>query len=158
MAIVEKYPAGSFCWVELHTTDQPAAKNFYASLFGWAIHDSPMGPNEVYTIFRLQNRDAAAACTLRPEQRSQGVPPHWMLYIAVDSADAAAAQVQKLNGKAFGPAFDVMDAGRMAIAQDPTGATFCLWQANKNNGIGIAQVNGTFCWADLSTPDPKRAS
>jgi predicted enzyme related to lactoylglutathione lyase len=158
MANIDKHPAGSFCWIELHTSDQNAAKSFYGSLFGWNPDDMPMGPNDFYTIFKLQGRDAAAGCTLRPEERSQGVPPHWMIYIAVDSADAAAAKAQQLGGKVLAPAFDVMDAGRMAVIQDPTGAIFCPWQANKSAGIGIAQVNGTLCWADLSTSDTKRAS
>ncbi len=56
------------------------------------------------------------------------------------------------------PPFDVMDFGRMAVIQDPTGAHFCVWQAAKNAGIGIAHVAGTLCWADLSTPDAKRAT
>lgn len=51
-----------------------------------------------------------------------------------------------------------MDAGRMAVVQDPTGAVFCVWQAKKNPGTGIAQVHGTLCWADLSTLDVKRAA
>ena len=158
MANIDKNPAGSFCWIELHTTDQKAAKSFYGSLFGWEAHDNPMGPNDFYTEFKLQGREAAAGCTLRPEERSQGVPPHWLIYIAVESADAAATKVQQLGGKILAPAFDVMDAGRMAVVQDPTGAVFCPWQANKNAGIGIAQAHGTLCWADLSTPDAKRAS
>ncbi|HXB99109.1 MAG TPA: VOC family protein [Terriglobales bacterium] len=158
MANIDKHPAGSFCWIELHTTDQNAAKSFYNTLFGWAPEDMPMGPNDFYTIWKLQGRDAAAGCTLRPEERSQGVPPHWMIYIAVDNADAAAAKAQQLGGKILAPAFDVMDAGRMAVVLDPTGAVFCVWQANRNTGIGIAQVAGTLCWADLSTPDAKRAS
>jgi predicted enzyme related to lactoylglutathione lyase len=157
MTNVDKHSTGSFCWIELHTTDQAAAKTFYGSLFGWAPHDNPMGPNDYYTEFKLQGREAAAACTLRPDEKSQGIPPYWMIYISVDNADAAAAKAQQLGGKTFGPAFDVMDAGRMAIIQDPTGAVFCVWQPNKNAGIGIAQVSGTLCWADLSTPDPKRA-
>jgi len=158
MANIDMHPAGSFCWIELATTDQNAAKNFYSSLFGWAPQDMPMGPNDFYTIFKLHGRDAAAGCTLRPEQRAQGVPPHWMIYIAVDNADAAVTKAQQLGGKILAPAFDVMDAGRMAVVQDPTGAVFCVWQAKQNGGIGIAQVNGTLCWADLSTPDSKRAS
>ena len=158
MANVDKHAAGSFCWIELHTSDQPAAKKFYDTLFGWNAEDMPMGPNEFYTIFKLQGRDAAAGCTLRPEETSHGVPPHWMIYITVDNADAAAAKAGQLGGTVLAPAFDVMDAGRMAVIQDPTGAVFCLWQANKSQGIGIAQVNGTLCWADLSTPDAKRAS
>ncbi|MFZ0797779.1 MAG: VOC family protein [Terriglobales bacterium] len=158
MANIEQHPAGSFCWIELHTSDQKAAKSFYNSLFGWEAHDNPMGPDSYYTEFKLQGREAAAGCTLRPEERSQGVPPYWMIYIAVESADASAATAQQLGGKTFGPAFDVMDAGRMAIIQDPTGAAFCVWQPNKSNGIRIAHVHGTLCWADLSTPDAKRAS
>jgi hypothetical protein len=95
---------------------------------------------------------------LRPEERQHGVPPHWMIYIAVDNADAAVAKAQQLGGTALAPAFDVMDAGRMAVIQDPTGAVFCPWQAKRNTGIGIAAVHGSLCWADLSTPDVKRAS
>ncbi|MGA8538723.1 MAG: VOC family protein [Terriglobales bacterium] len=155
---IEQHAPGSFCWIELHTTDQNAAKSFYGSLFGWEAHDNPMGPNDFYTEFKIQGREAAAGCTLRPEERSQGVPPHWMIYITVASADAAAAKAQQLGGKVFAPAFDVMDAGRMAIVQDPTGAVFCVWQPKKSAGIKIAEVHGTLCWADLSTPDVKRAS
>ena len=158
MANVDQHPAGSFCWIELHTSDQSAAKSFYGSLFGWAPHDSPMGPNDYYTEFKLEGREAAAACTLRPDERAQGVPPYWMIFITVASADAAATKAQQLGGKILAPAFDVMDVGRMAVIQDPTGAVFCVWQANKNAGIGIAHVAGALCWADLSTPDPKRAS
>ena len=50
-----------------------------------------------------------------------------------------------------------MSAGRMAVIQDPTGAIFCVWQANQNAGIAVTGEPGTLCWADLSTPDPERA-
>jgi len=158
MANIDKHPAGSFCWIELHTTDQNAAKSFYNSLFGWQAQDMPMGPDEFYTFFNLGDRSAAAGCTLRPDERSMGVPPHWMIYITVDNTDAAVAKAQQLGGTVLAPGFDVMDAGRMAVVQDPTGAVFCVWQPNKSHGIGVAHVHGTLCWADLSTADPKRAS
>jgi uncharacterized protein len=157
MTHIDKHAAGSFCWIELATTDQAAAKNFYSSLFGWSPQDSPMGPDEFYTIFKIEGRDAAAGYTLRADQRAQGVPPHWMPYITVESANQAADTANQLGGTVLAPAFDVMEMGRMAVLQDPTGATFCVWQAAKNTGIGIAGVAGTLCWADLSTPDTKRA-
>jgi predicted enzyme related to lactoylglutathione lyase len=157
MPHIDKHAPGDFCWIELATTDQAAAKIFYASLFGWAVEDSPMGPNDFYSMFSLEGRNTGAAYTLRKEQREQGVPPHWMLYIAVESADAAAAKAAELGGKVLAPAFDVMDVGRMAVMQDPTGATFCVWQAKSHFGTGIAGVDGTLCWADLSTPDRERA-
>lgn len=158
MTHIDKHPAGSFCWIELATTDQKAAKDFYSSLFGWSPQDSPIGPSEFYTIFKLEGRDAAAGYTLRQDQRAQDVPPNWMIYITVDSADQAAAKAKQLGGTVVAPPFDVMDFGRMAVIQDPTGTHFCVWQARKNTGIGIAGVAGSLCWADLSTPDAKRAS
>lgn len=157
MAIIEKHAPGSFCWIELATTDQAAAKTFYSSLFGWAANDFPMGPDDLYTIFKLEGRDAAAGYTLRPNDRAAGVPPHWMLYIQVDSADDAAASAAKLGAKILAPPFDVMTVGRMAVVQDPTGAIFAAWQSKGHSGIGIAGVPGTFCWADLNTPDAARA-
>jgi predicted enzyme related to lactoylglutathione lyase len=156
MPVVEKHKPGSFCWIELATSDQSAAKSFYTSLFGWDVNDSPMGPGEFYSVFKLQGRDVAAAYTLRKEHVSQGIPPHWMLYVFVESADESANRAGELGGKVLCPAFDVFDLGRMAILQDPTGATFSIWQAKKHAGIGVAGDNGSLCWADLNTPDPDR--
>ncbi|MGB8772079.1 MAG: VOC family protein [Candidatus Korobacteraceae bacterium] len=157
MTQIDSHPPGSFCWIELCTTDQPAAKSFYQSLFGWTPNDMPIGPNDFYTIFRLEGRDAAAAYTLRPDQRSQGVPPHWMLYMMVTSADDAAKRAVEVGGTVIVQPFDVFDAGRMAVLQDPTGAVFAVWEPKRSQGTGIAQIDGTLCWADLSTPDPERA-
>ena len=157
MPNIDRHPPGSFCWIELSTTDQGAAKKFYGALFGWSVIDAPIGPNDFYSMFKLEGRDAAAAHTMRPEARAQGVPPHWMIYVAVDSADATTGRAAQLGGKVLAPAFDVSDVGRMAVLQDPAGATFSLWQGKKNKGTGITGVDGTLCWADLSTPDPARA-
>jgi predicted enzyme related to lactoylglutathione lyase len=155
MALIDKHAPGDFCWIELATSEQNAAKKFYSSLFGWEPNDMPMGPDSFYTIFRLQGKDCAAGYTMGAQE--QGVPPHWNLYIAVENADAAADKAASLGAKVLAPAFDVMDAGRMAILEDPTGAVFIVWQANRNAGIGIAGEPGTLCWADLSTGDAARA-
>jgi uncharacterized protein len=53
MPRVDRHPPGEFCWLELATTDQAAAKKFYPALFGWNVNDYPMGPAGVYTIFRI---------------------------------------------------------------------------------------------------------
>lgn len=157
MTNIESHPAGSFCWIELATSDQNAAKSFYGSLWGWTPNDMPMGPGAVYTIFRLEGRDAAAGYTLQPDQVAQHVPPHWMIYIQVANVDASARQAAQLGGKVIMEPFDVFDAGRMTVVQDPTGAYFSLWQPNRNKGIGIAHAQGTLCWADLCTADTASA-
>jgi predicted enzyme related to lactoylglutathione lyase len=157
MPHIDKHVPGSFCWIELATTDQNAAKTFYDSLFGWSAADYPMGPTEFYTMFKLDGKDAAAAYTMRPEQRSQGVPPHWMLYISVESADAAAKKAGELGATILAPPFDVFTFGRMSVIKDPTGAIFSVWQPLSHIGAGIAGVEGTLCWADLSTADVDKA-
>jgi len=148
-----QHTPGSFCWFELGTTDQNAAKKFYAAIFGWKPHDSPIGPDEVYTQFKIDGQDAAAGYTLRPDQRAQQVPPHWMPYISTKNTDATTARAKELGGTVVVEPLDVMDYGRMSVIQDPTGAVFCLWQPNKNVGTGVTNVHGTVVWADLSTTD-----
>jgi predicted enzyme related to lactoylglutathione lyase len=157
MPNIDLHKPGSFCWIELSTTDQNAAKKFYSSLFGWSINDMPMGPDSFYTMFQLGGRDTGAATTLRPEQLALKIPPNWMLYIAVANADSTAERIAKAGGTVLQPPFDVMDVGRMAVIRDPTGAHFCIWQANKGIGIQVAGEPGTLCWADLNSPDPARA-
>lgn len=157
MPIIEKHAPGDFCWIELATTDQSAAKKFYSELFGWSVNDLPMGPNDFYTTFKIEGREVGAAYTLRAEQRSQGVPAHWNLYVAVENADTAAARATELGARVLAPPFDVFDIGRMAVLQDPTGAVFSVWHAKRHSGFGIKGVPGTFCVADLSTPDQDAA-
>ena len=157
MTNIDRHSNGSFCWIELGTTDQSAAKTFYQALFGWTPNDMPMGPSGTYTIFQLNGRDAAAGYQLNSQQLAQHVPPHWMVYIQVENVDASTAKVQPLGGTVVLAPFDVFDAGRMSVNHDPTGAYFCLWQPKKNAGIGVAGLHGTLCWADLCTPDTQAA-
>ena len=157
MPQVDVHKPGSFCWIELATTDQPAAKAFYQKLFGWTADDVPMGPGEFYTMFKLNGQDVAAGYTLRPDQRDRGVPVHWSLYVAVASADAAAKRAGELGATVLAPPFDVFEAGRMAVIQDPTGAVLSLWEAKQHTGVLVHNEEGAFCWADLLTRDRDKA-
>jgi len=157
MPKVDQHVPGMFCWVELSTSSQESAKTFYSGLFGWTATDYPTGPdNQTYTIFSLNGADAAAAYTASAEERAM-VPPHWNLYVTVQSADDAAARAAELGGTVVAGPFDAGDFGRMAVIQDPTGTAISVWQARSHRGAAIEHENGTFCWADLSSPDPDRA-
>src|SRR4051812_3362668 len=158
MPNVQKHTPGSFCWIELGTPDQNAAKKFYGSLLGWTAEDSPMGPDEVYTIFKLNGEQIGGCYKLTSAMQSQGVPPNWMLYVAVASADQTATKVEAAGGTVMMAPFDVMDFGRMAVFQDPTGAVFSVWQPLKHHGFGVESEPGAFCWADLMTSDPAKAA
>ncbi len=157
MAIIEKLIPGSICWLELATTDQAAAKQFYGALFGWSAREFPMGPGGVYTIFQLKDRDCAASYTLPPDMRELGIPPHWAIFIAVKNVDESTRRAVELGATALCEPFDVMDKGRMAGIRDPGGAVFCLWQEIHHSGIGIAGEPNSYVWADLNTPDREGA-
>ncbi|MBV8215708.1 MAG: VOC family protein [Verrucomicrobia bacterium] len=157
MPQIDEFRIGTFCWAELSTNDQQAAKAFYSKIFGWTPDDLPIGPDQFYTMFQLEQRVVGATCTLSQDQREHGVPPHWMLYVAVEDADATTAKAESLGARTLAEPFDVFDAGRMAVIQDPTGAIFSIWQAKSSIGIRLTGVPGTFCWADLATPDQAAA-
>jgi len=158
MPEVTKHAPGSFCWMELNTSDSAAAKKFYTSLFDWQAEDTPAGPDMVYTMLRVRGLEVGAMCNLQPEQKAHGVPPHWMTYIAVENADEAAKKAASLGATVMADAFDVMDVGRMAIIQDPQGAMFCVWQAKAHIGARLVGDTGTFGWDELWTTDRKKAA
>lgn len=149
---------GDFCWFELATSDQAAAKKFYGELFDWTVHDTPMGPGSFYTTFQLRGRKVAAAYALMPDQIKEGIAPHWGTYVAVVSADDSAAQAQKLGATLLAGPFDVAEHGRMAVLRDPTGAVISLWQAKQHQGVGLWGEVGSFCWSELMTRDTKVAT
>lgn len=160
MTTTTKHAPGTFCWPELATTDQDAAKKFYTSLFGWTYRDVPMGPDAgVYTIFQSKGQDAAALFTQMPEMMQQGIPPHWGSYVSVADVDDVARRAKSLGGTVMMEPFDVMGTmGRMAVLRDPTGAVLSAWQAKDHPGVGILDENGALCWTELMTGDPARAA
>src|SRR5215204_3241076 len=117
-----EYKPGTFCWVELATSDPNAAKTFYTQLFGWTYDDHPMGQDMVYTMLKLDGKDVGAMYKLMTDQVAQGVPPNWLSYISVTSADEATEKAKGAGATIIKEPFDVMRVGRMSLIQDPTGA------------------------------------
>ena len=149
----DSLPPGTFCWPELSTTDQKGGVAFYRGLFGWDLNEQPLGPGETYSMFQMRGREVAAAYTMRPEERQHGAPPHWNAYVTVTSADETAKRARQLGGSVLVPPFDVMEHGRMAVLQDPTGAVFQVWQPKKHPGAKILGEPGALCWTELATRD-----
>lgn len=145
------YLAGVPCWVDTAQLDPEAAVAFYGALFGWEFEDRmPADSPGRYFVARLRGRDVAAVGS-----QPDGVPPMpaWTTYIWVDSADDAAAKVAQAGGQIRTQPLDVVDAGRMAVVADPSGAVFCVWEAKKHRGAQLANEPGTWNWSDLHTRD-----
>lgn len=151
------YAPGTFCWVELATSDNEAAKKFYSELFGWTFADNPMGPDMVYTMLKKDDKEVGALYKMMPEMKERGIPPHWMSYASTPNADDSVAKAELLGATIMQPAFDVMEHGRMAVIQDPTGAVFSLWQPKQHRGASLVNAAGSLCWNELMTTDTNKA-
>jgi predicted enzyme related to lactoylglutathione lyase len=157
MQEIPDYKPGTFCWVELGTTDGEAAKSFYSQLFGWDHVDNPMGPDGVYTLLKLDGKDVGGLYKMMPDMLAQGIPPHWLSYIYVSNADETAEKAKAEGATVMNGPFDVATLGRMAVIQDPTGAVFALWQPKDQKGAGVYNVPNSFIWNELGTRDTQKA-
>lgn len=143
------WPGGTPCWVDLGVDDIDKARAFYGGLFGWDIQS---GPPEAggYAICLLRGRPAAG---IGPKMGPAEMPTVWTTYLAADSADDIAAKVKTAGGQLLTDLMDVMDAGRMAIAADPAGAVFGIWQGRAHTGAGVANEPGSLCWNENMSRD-----
>lgn len=157
MTEFNQYKPGTFNWVDLSTTDAAAAKKFYTGLFGWSFTDMPVGEGMVYTMLYLDGKDVAGLGQMGAEQQAQGMPSHWMSYVSVASADEVAKKVKALDGQVIVEPFDVLDSGRMAVIQDPTGAMLSLWEPRAHIGARVANVPVSLSWNELATTDTDKA-
>lgn len=147
------YTPGTFCWVDLTTDDQEGAKAFYGALFGWEADDRPVGDGVFYSMMLAGSKEVGAISPQPASLRDAGVPPSWNSYVAVSDADATVERAKELGASVHAPAFDVFDAGRMAMLQDPQGAYLMLWQPREHHGAGLVNAPGAFCWNELESPD-----
>ncbi|MEA2420363.1 MAG: uncharacterized protein QOE60_2569 [Thermoleophilaceae bacterium] len=144
---------GTFSWTDLSTSDPDGAKAFYTELFGWDTEDNPIPDGGVYT---MAARDGKAVAAMSATQQ-EGQPPSWNSYVTVDSADASAAAAKEHGGTVVMDPFDVMDVGRMALIQDPTGAFLAVWEPRASIGAEVVNEAGLLTLNQLNTTDPERA-
>jgi predicted enzyme related to lactoylglutathione lyase len=87
----------------------------------------------------------------------QGAPLHWLSYISVGHVNDVARRAKELGGTVLMDPFDVLDVGRPAMVQDPTGVVVALWEPRGHAGAEIAGEPGSICWNQLATTAVARA-
>jgi len=122
---------GTMCWNELNTRDVEGSKKFYGEVFGWQPVTHQDGPMP-YTEFQL---DGSTVCGMleMPPMVPSDVPPHWLVYFAVDDTDASASTAQGLGASVLMPAMDI-PVGRFAVVADPQGAAFGVIRLSQQPG------------------------
>ena len=113
--------AGDFFWTELWAGDAEGAIDFYKSLAGYERRDRTVA-GEPYRLLELAGQ-ARAGVIQNPVDE---IRPHWLPYVLVDDARAAAAKVTSLGGSLLLAPHDDIRKGSVAIVTDPGGAALSL--------------------------------
>lgn len=142
------WPAGTPCWVDLSVPDLPEGVDFYARVLGWTMVDS----GAEYGNYHIAHVDGRAAAGIGPAM-AEGQPSAWTVYLASDDVDATAKLVTEHGGSLLFEPMDVAGNGRMAIAADPAGAAFGIWQALGMIGAGVYNEPGGLSWEDARLTD-----
>lgn len=138
------WPAGTPCWVDLGAPNIAKAKAFYGGLFGWEVQD---GAPEAggYSMCEIGGQQVAG---IGPKMGPEQMPTAWTTYLATADADHCAASITAAGGTVLMQPSDVMEAGRMAMAADPGGAVFGIWQARLHTGVQLANEPGSLIWSE----------
>ena len=83
-----------------------------------------------------------------------GREPRGDLVVAVEDVDETLKRAVALGAKSMGEPMDSPNVGRIAVIQDPTGATIAIARFDPHPGTSL---EGPFGWSELHTRDTARA-
>ncbi|WP_354643337.1 VOC family protein [Kitasatospora camelliae] len=150
---ITAHTVGAPCWVELGTKDPDAGKAFYHELFGWRAETDPRPEAVGYTTLFLGDDPVASLTPLfQPDQ-----PTAWTVSFAAADVDATADAIRAAGGTLVVAPMDAFDLGRFAVAADPAGAIFAVWQARTFQGAAVVNEAGSLGWVELATRDTDHA-
>lgn len=118
---------GAMNWNELNTRDPEAAKSFYGEVFGWSFEEKEYEGAGAYTAIVL-GEDTVGGMIDITDRVPAEVSAHWLIYFAVENADATIEQAKELGGDVPAGPFDIAEVGRIAVVKDPFGAWFAVIQ------------------------------
>jgi uncharacterized protein len=151
--VTENQPDGTPTWIDLGVPDLDRAMAFYGSLFGWEFETGPAATGHYTTCLLRGRRVAAIAQDPDPDATRRW----WNVYLATADCDATARRVTDAGGTLVQGPMDIMDQGRVALADDPVGARFGLWQGRAHVGAEVVNEPGSLVRNDLVTPTPEPA-
>ena len=110
--------------------DVEKLRRFYGGLFGWKIEKMP-GPMEYYNIETVPVDEHGNP--VRPGvnggmMKREAPDQRPVNYIAVESVDEYSEKIKSLGGKIIAPKQEVPGIGWWALARDPEGNSFGIFE------------------------------
>ena len=150
----EAWPPGTPAWADITVPDLAVARAFYGPLLGWQFE---VGGPELGYYTQAYVGDRRVVGLGEPMGDDPAPPPAWCVYLATDDLAATVAAVAEAGGTEIVPAMPIMDFGSMAIAVDPTGAVFGVWQAASHTGWDVVDEPGAVVWCEAMSHDQPAA-
>lgn len=146
-----------FTWYQLMSSDPAGSMAFYPPITGWTTQKFD-GPTD-YTMWANGGEPFGGLMQLPEAAVKMGAPTHWLGYVNVASADAAAARAVELGAQSLVPPTDIAGAGRFSVLADPTGGMFAVCQSAQTDMAAPAQLtpHGGMSWHELYTSDLEAA-
>jgi uncharacterized protein len=128
---------GATAWHQVNTRDPEKALEFYKSVFGWDDERLDTGGAD-YWMWELDGKSVGGMLRMG-EDFPDEVPAHWIVYFAVEDADAATEKAKEGGATVRVEPIDI-EAGRIAVFTDPHGAAFAL--INQGGGSAAGEDEG----------------
>jgi hypothetical protein len=144
---------GKFVWADLVTDDVPAARTFYARLFGWTFRD--LGN---YTIAA---NDERPLCGMFQRPRPANQPkakPRWIGYLSVASVERAQRAVTKAGGRVLAAPRKMPERGEQAVFADAEGALFGVVKSSSGDPQDFLADPGDWIYIQLLSGDARNAA
>jgi uncharacterized protein len=121
---------GAWTWNNLMTRDADRARDFYRQIFGWTAAQPEGAPDFIWNwqVDGQRWPEGLGGMMRIGSDMPPDAPPHWQVYLMVDSTDQAVDKTKAAGGSLiFGP-ID-LPVARMAVVLDPQGANVSVLES-----------------------------
>lgn len=140
------FTEGTPCWTDATLPDVAAGRRFYGELFDWTFREGRHAGE--FTVLALRDGKEVAALAPKGDGR---MPTVWNVYLATPDASASCDTVRESGGRVLVGPVDAGSLGTVALAADPAGAVFGLWQAGSHAGFALKGGPGSYAWTEVHT-------
>ncbi|MFE9258540.1 VOC family protein [Streptomyces sp. NPDC006879] len=145
MVLVAADAVGAPCWLSLMARDRQAAERFYSAVLGWRFRSGGFG-----RAFSVAEMDGVPVAGIGAMAGELAVPVAWTVYFSVDDADDTVARIRERGGTVGVGPVSYPPRGRAALAADPEGAGFGIWEGQVLSDWRVGDGE-TPAWLELHT-------
>jgi predicted enzyme related to lactoylglutathione lyase len=118
---------GRVAWVDLTVPDAVPVRDFYRHVVGWGSAEVVMGDYSDFNMLSPTSGEVAAGvCHARGV--NAGLPPVWLVYVAVADLEASMDRCRELGGDVVAGPSGMGSYGRYCVIRDPAGAHLALFE------------------------------